>query len=206
MERDKQEKSSDSARAVGQVISVPRWIIYFQGALLGVVAATFFVFGMMVGSLTRGGSTDETRWDCQVTGQVLCVGERGERGDAGAVVLLLPRDRRPEKRMDGQSVNPNSFEPLNNPVIDFIHASGGAVVRTDDQGRFDSFVQAPNTYFLLVISRHQAKPAGRSLTRSEMAALGSYFSSVEDLLGDQDYHWQTRFLDSSEANLGTIQF
>jgi len=206
MELERRMGTAESPSVAGQSVPVPRWIIYFQGALLGVVAATFFVFGMMVGSKTQGGAVDTIRSDCQVSGQVLYAGKKGELADDGAVVLLLPRDRQPEKRFKGSSLNPNSFEPLNNPAIDFIHASGGAVLRVDGRGRFETYVQSPNAYIVLVISRHKIKPAGRALTRGEMAAVGSYFFKVEDLLSDRDYHWQTRSLDSSEFDLGTIRF
>ncbi len=206
MELDKRLETAQAPSGAGQSVPVPRWIIYFQGALLGVVAATFFVFGMMVGSMTQEGTVDAIRSECQVAGQVLYAGQSGDLADDGAVVLLLPRDRQPEKRFKGKSINPNSFEPLSNPAIDFIHASGGAVLRVDERGRFEAYVESPNTYIVLVISRHQVKPAGRALTRAEMAALGSYFSNVEELLGDRDYYWQTRSLDSSEFDLGTIRF
>ncbi len=51
-------------------ISVPRWVVYFQGALLGIVAATFFIFGLMVGSITSETSVKPLVKSCQVNGEV----------------------------------------------------------------------------------------------------------------------------------------
>ena len=143
IELDHSDQTAETGGDVSQTVSVARWIVYFQGALLGVVAATFFIFGMMVGSLTQSKQNGPILIDCQVSGRVMFSGTSGERPDVGAVVLLLPRDARPEKRLDGRSVNPASFVPLENPVIDFVHAAGGAIVRADEQGRFEVYVKAP---------------------------------------------------------------
>ena len=205
IELDPRDQTAKTGGAVNQTVSVARWMVYFQGALLGVVAATFFVFGMMVGSLTQTKPGHVNRMDCQVSGRVVFSGDSGQRPDVGAVVLLLPRDTRPEHRLDGRSISPGSFVPLENPAIDFVHSAGGAIVRTDDQGKFEVFVKAPGTYSLLVVSRKQGKAAEHQLTKAEMAAISSYFSPVEGLLGDREYYWETRSFDTPEANLGTIQ-
>ena len=205
IELDHSDQTAETGGDISQTVSVARWIVYFQGALLGVVAATFFIFGMMVGSLTQSKQNGATQIDCQVSGRVMFSGASGERPDVGAVVLLLPRDARPEKRLDGRSVNPASFEPLENPVIDFVHAAGGAIVRADDQGRFEVYVKAPATYCLLVVSRKQSKATEHQLTKGEMAAISSYFSPVESLLSDREYFFEIRSLDTAEAKLGTIQ-
>ncbi len=90
-------------------------------------------------------------------------------------------------------------------MIDFVHAAGGAIVRADDQGRFEVYVKAPATYCLLVVSRKQSKAAKHQLTKAEMAAISNYFSPVEGLLSDREYFFEIRSLDTAEANLGTIQ-
>ncbi len=204
VELEREERSDYPEEPARQTIVVARWVVYFQGALLGVVAATFFVFGMMVGSLTQSSSNEENRLDCRVSGRVVFSGTNGDRPDSGAVVLLLPRDHAPEKRLDGQSIRPASFQPLGNSVLDYVHGVGGAVVRTDDRGEFEVFVEAPATFYLLVISRKQAKSAERSLVKSEMVAIGSYFSPVEGLLGDREYFLETRYIDKAEVDLGTV--
>ena len=39
---------------VSRTIAVPRWVVYFQAALLGLVATTFFIFGLIITSRYKG--------------------------------------------------------------------------------------------------------------------------------------------------------
>ena len=48
------EATEIRAIAAGNIV-LPRWVVYFQASMLGVCAATFFVFGMMVGNVTSTG-------------------------------------------------------------------------------------------------------------------------------------------------------
>ena len=45
-------------------------------------------------------------------------------------------------------------------------------------------------YFLLVISKNSARPAGQHLNPVHLAQLGRYFMPAPDLLGDRSYRWR----------------
>ena len=59
------------------------------------------------------------------------------RADRGAVVLILPANKKPNSRSEGRLVHPDSFQALDNEAIDRIHRLGGAVVRADENGQFE---------------------------------------------------------------------
>lgn len=199
-----QEKSEPSVSDDGsQKISLPRRIVYFQAALLGVIATTFFVFGMMVGTLTSRNQMEQELGDCTVSGRVVWDSDGRRIGDQGAVVLLLPLDKVPDRRLNPNSIHPDQFEPIDNSVIESILELGGAVVRTNSSGDFDVQVNSPAKYSLVVVSHHQT--TNRPLEKKEMAALSSYFRPVDDIRSGKSVHVQAIRLDSKDRNLGEIR-
>ena len=184
-------------------ILLPRKVVYFQGALLGIVATTFFIFGMMVGSLTGGPSTAKIQ-SCRVTGFVTFQKNGSSVPDSGSVVLLLPIDSANIQRQSPEQLRPNNFKPLNNPAIEMVHQAGGVVVRADESGKFDVYVDSPRSFDLLVISRNQK--GKRVLTKSEMAGIGKFFLPVETLLGDNQFVWKRVATTGKQTDLGQVDF
>ena len=188
----------------GQTITLPRRIVYFQAALLGIIATTFFVFGMMVGTLTSRNQGSPKIVDCTVTGTVV-IRENGEiQPDAGAVVILLPTGKNPEKRRNPRIVHPDSFQPVDNEIIDEIHQLGGAVVRTDAQGKFNVLVDSPARYEVIVISKNGQNDD--ELTKKEMATLSTYFMPVEQLRKGKSIHVSSVRLETTRERIGEIKF
>ena len=187
-----------------QTITLSRRIVYFQAALLGVIATTFFVFGMMVGTLTSQNTQDAKIVDCTITGKV--VWSDGERnvGDGGAVVLILPLGQNPEQRLNPQSIHPDSFRPIDNEVIETIVALGGAVVRTNRDGTFNVEVNSPAKYSVVVVSNGSSSID--ELTKKQMAALSTYFMPVENVRDGKSVFVKAVRLDSTRLNLGEIEF
>ena len=186
---------------------IPRWIVYFQGALLGVVAATFFVFGVMVGNLTSGtDSAAEQKLNCRLSGQVVVSDRNDTIADRGAVVMLLPLEFRPEERSNSALLHPESFEPLENPGIDRIMALGGAVVRVNDRGAFDVTVDGPHDYVLLVVSASQTRDGSTELSKNQKAVLANYFLPAEGVIGQQAFYWSKLTADRESVELSKIEF
>ena len=86
-------------------ITLPRSVVYFQAALLGVIATTFFIFGLMVGSLTSNNGFEPEIVSCEVSGEIVYEKNGVEYQDSGAVVMMIsntcllytspsPRDKR----------------------------------------------------------------------------------------------------------------
>lgn len=194
-----------------QLISVPRWLVYFQAGLLGVVATTFFVFGLMVGSLTSGSERpNDAKVDCRVSGRVT-YRERGEtKPDEGAVVFLLPKNRKPDERMDASSVSPAAFQALDNPGIEKLHQLGGAVVRADENGMFEVIIDGNESdgidYHVLVVSRNQAGTETEQLSKPQVAAIGTFFMPVERLVHDRAIYWSSLTARSKSQKLSAVEF
>ena len=187
-------------------LSLPRWVVYFQGALLGVVATVFFLFGMIVGHFTAGSQSAAERLETVVTGQVTF--ERGavRIPDEDAVVMLLPANQRPDERSKAATIHPDSFEALDNVGIDRVHELGGAIVRADDQGRFRVVVDGPQKFNVLVISRNAERDEDDGLTKDQMAAVANYFFPVEAAVGNKMVYWTTIQADRDEVDWNEIDF
>lgn len=196
VEREKIDDSVDTS----QTITLSRRVVYFQAALLGVIATTFFVFGMMVGTLTSGRSLDQEILDCAVTGRVLWEGEP----DRGAVVYILPLGKTTESRLNPRSLHPDAFDAVENEVIEMIVGMGGAVVRTDRNGEFDVDVDSPARYSVVVVSKNS--PSSAQLGKKQMAALSTFFMPVNELREDKSVYVQAIQLNSTKKNLGNIEF
>ena len=194
-----------------ELIEVPRWAVYCQAALLGLIATTFFIFGMMVGSLTSNSGTEiNATFDCRVTGSVAYRVDGDLRADEGAVILLLPQNRKPDKRAPGGSVNPGSFKALDNEAIDRIHALGGAVVRADENGQFDVIIDANYgnglPYYLVIVSQNQRGVDTERMTKEQSASISAFFMPVEDVVEDRSFHWMKVVAESETLMLPEIEF
>lgn len=191
-------------------VSVPRWVVYFQAGLLGVVATTFFVFGLMVGNLTSGSTEVNASFDCRVVGSVAFRSRGDLRADEGAVVFLLPKDKQPDERSPGRLVNPETFKALDNSAIDRIHELGGAVVRADENGQFDVVVDASYgngiEYYLLIVSKNRRGVETTPMTNEQVGAIGSFFIPVEDVVDDRSFYWEKVVAAEERLDLPEIEF
>lgn len=192
-------------------VSIPRWIIYTQAALLGGVGTLFFLFGILVGHFTsdRGAEVNAT-FDCRVIGTVAYRIDGDLRADEGAVVFLLPEMKKPDQRSPAELVNPATFKALDNAAIDRIHELGGAVVRTDENGSFDVMVDANYgngiSYYLLVVSKNKRGFDTSQLTKEQNAVISTFFIPVEDVLDDRSYHWMKVVAYEERLDLPEIEF
>jgi len=188
------DQASRRSQASGTELSkdtvlLPRWVVYFQAALLGIVAATFFIFGMMVGTLNNdNGNAVTSGTDVRVFGTVANELDGRQTPDAGAVVVLLPDQPPNISRQDPTTIRPDSFQPLENPTIDSIRAAGGSVVRSNIDGKFEVFAR-PGSYNLLIISKSGSE-SPQKLTKQQVASISQYFLPVEKLIQNQNFYWQ----------------
>jgi hypothetical protein len=199
------EKSVDSEMA--SAILIPRWVVYFQAALLGIVATTFFVFGLMVGCLTNNQGVAKLKTvPIEVTGTVQFDVGDGYLPDVGAVVFFLPKASRPDERAAGNLVSPDGFQPLNNPGIEMVNRLGGAVVRTDGAGKFNVTVDGNRSgvdYFILVVSRNKVGEESKPMTKQQVAVIGTFFMPVDRVINERAYYW-TSFKAVADSRLATI--
>ena len=181
--------SEQSEKSTANSILLPRWVVYFQATLLGITAVTCFIFGLMVGSMTGDSAVDRNiDMEFLVTGTVQRAFDEGRQPNAGAVVLLLPDPPAEIVRQDPTTIRPDSFEPLENPTINWVQSQGGSVVRANIDGKFELFAR-PGVYNLLVISKTRNEP-DKKLTKKQVAAISQYFIPVEKLIDGQDFYWR----------------
>lgn len=204
--QETQSKTNKSGSSrLTETIPIARWIVYTQAAFLGIVATTFFVFGLAVGNNTGEQATEVTRNTETVLGGLVVFRKNGnEEVDTGAVVLVLPVKNFPDPRPEPDSLVPDRFVPLDNPAIETIRELGGAVVRVDRIGRFQTKLRS-GSYWVLVLSCNQSveKP---EIEKQIRADLGDYFFPVETLIGKRAYHWEKIRLTGGEQELPRITF
>lgn len=194
---DQDDQTTDSEVALRSLldrVAVPRGVLYAQGILLAVVGLTGFVLGL----LFHSGEQSETEQVAlpqyvDVSGSVVIQDEsENNRPDAGAVVLVVPRDRRPEaeQRVEVAGFRPGDPEPEeDNPSLQALHRLGGTAVRASSEGRFQIRVPAGD-YYVLVLSRTQFRPSSQPPTRDDLSQIGRYFKLATTLMGESAYRWQ----------------
>lgn len=198
--------TDDDRPAKGQV-RLSRWVVYVQAALLGVVAATFFLFGLMVGNFTSSGKTQpDNVIAARVTGKVFYQSGEQQYGDEGAVVLLLPVDRVPAERIDPTELSPKSFEALNNRARELIESVGGAVVRVEADGSYQASVKGPGKFWMLTISKSRSENQSHQLTKEQLANLGSYVYPLRNLTDGQAYQYREFTVSSSTRDIADVIF
>ncbi len=176
-----------------QLVTIPRYVLYTQGFLLGAVALVFFVFGMVVGSRSRGeGGPASPQRPVAISGTVFYQGQGDSRSpDVGSVVMLLPTTQRPDEKAPVEGLRPEDPMPEeDHPAVAIVRSVGGDYVRADRHGRFRVRATVPGRYYLLVISKHRRRAADRSPRADELARLGRFVLPATQLLGSQQYRWK----------------
>ncbi|MDB4372955.1 hypothetical protein N9007_01705 [bacterium] len=194
-----------------ELIQLPRWVVYAQALLLVVTAGIFFMVGLLVGELASPSSADFNRTlDCRVYGSIAYREDGNLKADRGAVVLILPANRKPTGRSQGELVHPDSFQALDNEAIDRIHRLGGAVVRADENGQFevtiDSNAVVGVPYQVLIVSKNGIQREGNNLTKDQFASLAEFFSPVEDLIEKKPFFWMAFNADGERVDMPEVEF
>jgi hypothetical protein len=174
-------------------VAVARVILYIQGALLGVVALVCFALGVVAGRATSPGVSaisDEPQ-PCTITGTVAYTSSGGEEiPDAGAVVLIVPQNAKPDERAGVQGLGPNDPPPTaSDRPVTALRSIGGDYTRADIDGRYRLHVPDRGEYFVLFLSRTAKREQNEPLDNMEMAELGRYVLPATDLIGTNRYRW-----------------
>lgn len=172
------------------ILLIPRKVVYFQAGLLAVVAITFFLAGWWIGGSGRSPVRDQPVGTGPATLNVLLHYRSTNselRADEGAVVLVLPTDKRVTEKLQAAALDPAAPQPnAASPVIGKLNLIGGAYGRTDAAGKLAGLiVPQPGKHYLLLLSNH-ARRSGEPRPH-DLAALGTYLEGAAELLGDRDY-------------------
>jgi hypothetical protein len=173
--------------AAPDVIVIPRYVVYLQGALLAVVALVAFAIGMMMGS-TFVASPAPIAQACLITGSVTYASGPRTRPDVGAVVILLPRTpHRPEEKTPIKGLRPGEPSPEAGKGLAILRQMGGGYVRTDANGSFQIEVPARGRYLLLVISHDKRSRGGEGPKAADLLKLSPFFDHPAELLDERRY-------------------
>ncbi len=100
---------------------------------------------------------------------------------------------------------PSSFVALDNPTIDAIHQQGGAVVRTDDEGRFELLVDT-NRRFRLWVLCNSIPSSGKQPIDAAGKQLEAWFAPTNKLIRENEFQI-FEFETTGEAHdVGQIKF
>jgi hypothetical protein len=181
-------------------ILFPRRMIYIEAVLYLLIATAAFGMGYLIG---RGGGARPVAKDSTdavgakgypVEGTVIWGPRDGQKqADAGAVVIMLPKDKSPNKPLS--PVGFRADDPslgVNDPAVSALKALGGATTRTGADGRFTLFVPRRGWYYILIISRNGTRKLGDALERADLKELGNYFEPPEEVLKRSRYRWIQR--------------
>lgn len=170
-------------------LTIPRRTVYAVGGLLVVIAAFFFVFGVLVGRVTvqrdaaspRAAGPNITR--TVVTGTVHRRENNQREPDEGSVVIIIPEGLNPETQVEGSKLHPDNFAGASQPEAQLLRTFGGDAVKVDAQGRFRATLPHGRRFQVLVVSKNVKRTQG--VDRTLRANWGELFVPVEPLVGDR---------------------
>jgi hypothetical protein len=174
-------------------------MLYVEAVLYVTVAAAAFGLGYLAG---RGGSTPavkEKGEDADVAkrvpleGKVFLTSPTGTRhGDKGAVVIVVPVGKLPDKPLPIAGLRPD--DPISGDgksaspaLVEF----GGRTTRADASGAFTLFVPEEGNYHFLFVSG-QAREIDAVPRQDDLSELGKYFEAPADLLQRHSYRWLSK--------------
>lgn len=184
------------------LVAVPRIALYTQGVMLGLVALVCFALGVIVGGgfASNDGTARAAPRPCVIEGTVTYVGSTNrEIPDAGALVLALPKDEKPEERASSEGLRPQDAPPLEeHPGLKMVRAIHGAYARTDGEGRYRLRLPDVGEYYVLFVSHGAERSAADTFDHDHLAQIGNYFVPAHELLGDKKYEWKLHLVRADE--------
>ena len=178
---------------------IPRKVVYFQAGLLALVAVLFFLAGWWIGggNPASSPSIDPTSAESQASLDVFLryQGADGQpRPDEGAVILVLPAEKRVTDKLPAAALDPNLPPPnAASPITDKLTWLGAGHGHTDADGkRAGIAVRIPGKHHVLLLSNHARRTS--EPRPQDLAVLGTYLDGAAELLGDRQYRLTTEEL------------
>lgn len=174
-------------------VTIPRYVIYSQGLLLGVVGLVCLVIGVFLGRAFSPTTSpiDPATMPCVVSGVVEYEDSQGVRHpDIGAVVLALPAANQPEKSISSEGLGPEDPQPkAEHPGLRELESLGGKIARVSAAGRYELRVPRGGEFYLVAISK-QARRGDDPHQPKITSTIGKYIAPATKLLGDHKYLMQ----------------
>jgi phage FluMu protein Com len=179
------------------LVSFPRQVIYVQAGLLVMVALVCFTLGaLMGGALLSSPATPVANTPCVISGFVQVTDGVVKKGDAGAVVIVLPQDRQQlDERAPAAGLRPQDAMPdETNRGLSILRSNGAGFAKADATGKYQVSVPRAGKYFLLVISRAKSGN-GDEIDSLDLRKIARFFENANELIGEQKYRFsEERFV------------
>ena len=182
--------AAPSISANKDLVAIPRYVLYLQGGLIGLVALVAFAIGILTGGalLTQPAAPPEPQ-ACVIRGSVTYAAGARTLPDEGAVIAVIPQSQaKPDEKAPVAGLRPDDPTPgETHRGIAILRDLGGGYTRTDPNGRFEVQLPDRGRYLVLVISNQSRLPPGEEIQTADILKLGPYFDNAADLLGNHRY-------------------
>lgn len=172
------------------LVSFPRYVLYAQAGVLAGVALVCFTLGaLMGGAFFRAPSEGQVlAKPCTISGFVQVTEGVVKKGDAGAVVIVLPEEvHKVEERAPVSGLRPRDPPPdETNRGLNILKQIGASYAKADKEGKYQVRVPKQGKYFVLVISRNKEGVAAE-VDALDLRRIARFFESATELIGSQKY-------------------
>ncbi len=171
------------------LVSFPRYVLYAQAGLLAGVALVCFILGTFMGAALTPREREAIQ-PCIISGVVQVTEGLVQKGDEGAVVIVLPQDRvKIDERSPVEGLRPrDSLPDETNRGLSILRSIGGNFAKADKQGKYEVRVPRQGKYFVLVISRAKSGTIAE-VDALDLRRIARFFESASELIGTQKYQF-----------------
>lgn len=172
------------------LVSIPRYVLYAQAGLLAGVAIICFTLGALMGGAFFRAPPEMALRPCTITGYVQVTEGVVKKGDAGAVVIVMPQDvQKVDERAPVSGLRPRDAAPdETHRGLAILKQIGGGYAKADKEGKYQVRVPRQGKYFVLVISRSK-EGAATDVDALDLRRIARFFESATELIGTQKYQF-----------------
>jgi hypothetical protein len=181
-------------------VALPRYVIFTQGIMLAVVGIMCFLLGMAVGGAVteKAGTAPGGGVPIAVSGTV-AIGSGGSRApDAGALVIFLPANEKPDEKGTLEGIRPGDDPAKGVKFRDYLRVLGGGLAYCDQKGQFSVQLPDRGRYYLLAISSNPSGSPNKAASPQEVAQMVRFFDISGDPLEGYRYQWRLENLRGSQ--------
>jgi len=202
---DNQDVSTSSKLSVGgppanllnRSITIPRYVVYAQGALLAVVGLVSLCLGILIGgTLFQAPATNAVaEGPVTVQGTITYAQNNRRVADEGALIAVLPDIKDPGTRVKPQGLNPGQAVQAEavRKATEQIQNMGGGLAYADAKGNYQLKLPAGGKFFILVISAHQGRSEDQ-VQVDDIRRIGRFFEGATEVLGTSRYKFSPQTL------------
>lgn len=185
------------ANLINRSITIPRYVVYVQGALLAVVGLVSLSLGILIGGTLFQSPTANAVAEGPVTVQGTITYAQNNRrvADEGALIAILPDIKDPGTRVKPQGLNPGQAVQAEavRKASDQIQNMGGGLAYADAKGNYQLKLPAGGKFFILVISAHQARSEDQ-IQVDDIRRIGRFFEGATEVLGTSRHKFLSQTL------------